>query len=66
MTLEENPLNEDWRISQAQYNMITDKLKKLSKKEAGLLFDFMQHCIFNRRPETYLKSRGITPNHDAD
>lgn len=64
MTLEENPLNEDWRISQAQYNMITDKLKKMSKKEAGLLFDFMQHCIFNRRPETYMKQREL--KHDAD
>lgn len=57
MTLEENPLNEDWRISQKQYDMITDKLKKLSKKEAGLLFDFMQYCIFNRRTENYLKAR---------
>ena len=55
--MEENPYAEDWRISQAQYNMISDKLKKLSKKEAGLLFDFMQHCIFNRRTENYLKAK---------
>ena len=57
MVLEDRPLNEDWKISQAQYDMITDKLKKLSKKEAGLLFDFMQHCIFNRRTGEYLKAK---------
>ena len=58
-------MSEDWRISDAQRIMITDKLRHLSKKEAGLLFDFMQHCIFARRTENYLKEKGIEPNHES-
>lgn len=55
MALEENPLNEDWRITQAQYDLATDKLKKLSKKEAGLVIEFIIHCVLNRRTNTYLQ-----------
>jgi len=39
----------DWRITDAQRSMISDKVPKLSKKEAGLLISFIQHCIFERR-----------------
>jgi hypothetical protein len=41
----------DWRISDKQYRMISDKARHLSKKEASLLINFMEHCIFNIRPK---------------
>jgi len=48
-------MSEDWRISEAQYSMIIDKIKRLSKKEAGLTNAFIEHCIFARRPQAYKK-----------
>ena len=50
MSTQPNFSNDDWRITDAQRSMIADKIPKLSKKEAGLLISFIQHCIFERRP----------------
>lgn len=41
--------NKDWRISDAQYRMITDKISKLSKKEASLTIRFIQHVLLDGR-----------------
>lgn len=42
--------NKDWKISDAQYRMITDKISKLSKKEASLTIRFIQHVLLEGRP----------------
>jgi hypothetical protein len=38
----------DWRITEAQYNMLTDKIRKLSKKEASLAIKLIQ-ALFDTR-----------------
>lgn len=41
--------NNDWRISDKQIRFIEDRIRKMSKKEAGLLLTFIESCIFGRR-----------------
>jgi hypothetical protein len=40
--------NYEWRISEAQYNMICDRVRKLSKKEASLVIKLIQ-AVFDTR-----------------
>ena len=40
--------NYDWKISESQYNMIDDKIRKLSKKEASLIIKLIQ-AVFDTR-----------------
>ena len=51
MTNSPSPLfsDNDWRISDKQRTLIEDRIRKLSKKEAGLLITFIESCLFGRR-----------------
>ena len=41
--------DQDWRISDKQRSMISDRIRGLSKREASLLITFIESCIYGRR-----------------
>jgi hypothetical protein len=43
--------NYDWRISQAQIDLLSDRVRKLSKKEAAVLIEFMDFLFWRRKSE---------------
>ena len=43
--------NYDWRISNAQIGLLSDRIKKLSKKEAIVLIEFMDFLFWRRKSE---------------
>ena len=47
MSLEET--DREWRISDKQRSLISDRIRGLSKKEASLLITFIESCLYGRR-----------------
>jgi len=39
----------DWKITEKQFDMLSDKLRKLSKKEASMVYKFIQHVLLASR-----------------
>jgi len=52
LTYPHDPFSDyDWRISEAQIGLLTDRVRKLSKKEASTLISFMDFLFYRRKSE---------------